>query len=170
MNRRIGVYAIFGISIVVFGLLFATLPSERILLQKEYQSLEVYPTYYYTDFTLASSELNPELSLDLAYDPGDNYSNCLTIFALYNLSLEQFEESFNSTLVKETMVGENWSKSDFGAFWAGWFAGTRSYPFGGEAIPSGEYVFVFWIEPDDPIAGWNATFTVSLSTRLLRFY
>ncbi len=168
MDRRIGVYAVIGIAVVVFGLLFATLPSERILLQKEYTSLEVYPTYYYTNFTVTSSDLNAELSLDLEYDPNDNYSNCLTIFALYNLSLQQFEETFNSTLVKEKMVGEDWKKSDFGAFWAGWFVGTKSFPFG-DSIPPGEYVFVFWIEPDDPITGWSATVTASLSTRLLRF-
>ena len=93
--------------------------------------MEVYPTYYYTDFVVASSELNPELSFGLELDPGNNYSSCMTIFVLYNQSLEQFEESFNSTIVREAMMSEDWDLSDFGGFWAGWFAGTRSFPSGG---------------------------------------
>lgn len=168
MNKQVRIYAAIGIVIILFGLFFATYPFERQLIHREYTPLEAYPTYYYTNFTVASSELNPELSFDLDLDTGDNYTDCIIIWALYNLSLDQFEDIFNSTIMQEAMSSGDWDPEDFNAIWAGWFAGLF-FPHW-NSVPPGEYVFVFWIEPDSPITGWSATFTASLRTRLLILY
>ncbi|MBE0527179.1 MAG: hypothetical protein IH631_09570, partial [Candidatus Thorarchaeota archaeon] len=128
MDKRNRVYAAIGIVIILFGLFFATLPQERLLIQKEYTSFGAYPAYYYTNFTVASSDLNAELSLVLDIDAGNNYTSSTTFFILYRFSLEQFEDSFNSTIVREAMMGGDWDVDDFDAFWGGWFSGISNHP------------------------------------------
>jgi len=165
VNKVRRAYAVIGIVIVIFGLVIATLPLERLLYHEEYTSLGFYPQYYHTNFTVANSESNAELSFNLDLDFGGNYTDCVTIWILYQLLPEQFEESFNITDVHDIMLG-NWDVDDFGAFWAGWFSVSNSPPIW-SPIPAGAYVFVFWIEPDGATTGWSATLSVSLRTRIL---
>ncbi len=166
MNKRQRLYAVLGVVIILFGLLIATYPRNRLLLQKDYTPLDFYPTYYYTNFTIASSDTNAELSFDLNLDFYNNYTSCTTIWILYQLQLEQFEGSFNLTEVRNAMMSEDWEVEDFDAFWAGWFIGNTFFPFW-EPVTSGAYVFVFWVEPHGATIDWSATLTVSLKTSLL---
>ena len=99
-------------------------------------------------------------------DFGDNFTDCTTLWILFQLLPEQFEESFNITEARYIMSQEDWEIEDFDAFWAGWFTGHSVHPFW-ESVPSGAYVFVFWIEPDGPTTDWSATLTVSLRMSLL---
>jgi len=165
VNKGRRVYAVICVVIVIFGLILVTLPLERLLYHEEYTSLEFYPQYYYTNFTVASSDPNAELSFNLDLDFGGNYTDGINTWILYQLLPEQFEESFNITDVHDIMLG-NWDIDDFGAFWAGWFSVGSIHPFW-SPIPAGAYVFVFWIEPDGPTTGWSATLSLSLRTRIL---
>lgn len=166
MNKKQRTYVALSVIIIVFGLLIASYPRERLVLHNNYTPLEFYSTYYDTNFTVASSDTNAELSFDLNLDFGDNYTSCTTVWILYQLPPEQFAESFNLTEVRDAMMSEDWDVEDFGAFWAGWFIDSSFNPFW-EPVTPGAYVFVFWVEPHGPTIGWSATLTVSLRTSLL---
>jgi hypothetical protein len=167
MNKRVKVYAAIGVVIVLLGFLLATTPRERLLYDEEYMSLEFYPmNYYFANFTVASSDTNAEFSFDINLDFGGNYTSCTTLWVLYQLLPEQFEETFNLTEVHNSMSEEDWEVEDFGAFWAGWFIGNSLFPFW-EPVPSGAYVLVFWIDSDGSTTDWSAALTVSLRTSIL---
>jgi hypothetical protein len=150
-----------GILIIPLGWTLLTLPRDRLLLQEDYTSPESYPTYYYVNFTVDNSEMNPQLSFDIELDFAGNYSSFLTSWCLYQLSPAQFEQDFNVTEVRESMSGENWTHD---AYWSGWFFGYH-HPFW-EPIPPGEYILVFWIQPSEPVVDLSITLTASLRTSL----
>ena len=164
MNQRVRIYAVIGVIIILLGLFLVTLPQDRLILQEEYEPLELYPNYYFVNFTVMESDINAKLSFDINIDYGGNYSSTITSWILFQLTLEQFEAVFNISEAHHFMSGEDWDADDFGGFWAGWFIGS-SYPFW-ESIPSGSYVLVFWLVLDGPPAYWSATLTVSLRTSL----
>ncbi len=166
MNKQQRIYVVLVVVIILFGLLIATYPRERLLLQKDYTPLEFYPTYYYANFTITSSDTNAQLSFDLNLDFGDNYTSCTTSWVLYQLQPQQFEDIFNLTDVRNAMMSEDWDVDDFDAFWAGWFIEGTFFPFW-EPVPPGAYVFVFWVEPQGPTINWSATLTVTLKTSIL---
>lgn len=166
MNKKLGGIAVLCIVVVLVGLSLATTPLERSLYSKEYTPLEYYPTYYYTNFSVASSDTNAELSIDIGLDFGGNSSDCTVIWALYELPLEQFVETFNVTEADDAMATNTWEPEDFGAVWAGWFHGGY-YPQHWDPITTGGYVLVFWVKNSELTAGWSASLTLSLRTRLL---
>ena len=155
MNKGIKVYSAIGVIIILFGFLIAITPFERILYNEEFTPLETYPMYYYANFTVARSDTNAKLSLDVNVDYGGNYQ----------LQLEEFEENFNLSQARDTMTRDDWDVDDLDAFWAGWYIGF--YPTPWRPVSPGSYVFVFWIELDGSTTGWSATLTVSLRTSLL---
>jgi hypothetical protein len=163
VNKRIRVYAVISVVIILFGLFILSLPQERLLLQEEYTDLEFFPMYYYANFTVTSSDTNAELGISLGVDVGGNYSSYMTFWMLYQLLPEQFEEHFNITEAYESLSGEEWTSD---AFWAGGGLGDFIFPIW-DTIPTGAYVFVFWIQPDGPTTTWSATLAVSLRTSVL---
>lgn len=168
MDKRVRVF-VATCAIILLGLYLLSIPQERLLHQEEFPSLESYPMYHYTNFTVSNSDINAEISFHLNVDSGNNFSSYMIYSILYQLHLEQFEEDFNVTEARNILTAEEWDLDDIGAFLAG--GGLGDYRNGtfltGVPIHTGTYVFVFWIEPDDAIAGWSATLTFSLSTRLL---
>jgi hypothetical protein len=165
MNKRTCTYAVICIVVIIVGFFFVTRPQERLLLSKEFTSLEYYPQYYYTNFTVLSSDTNAVITLNLNLSFTSNYSDCVTCWILFQLQPEQFEAVFNVTKANDIMASEDWTLDDLNAFWAGWFA-TNRFPSLQEPIPAASYVFVFWTIPDGPTIGWSATFTVSLRTSI----
>ena len=165
MNKRIKVYAVIGVVIILFGFLIATTPFERIHYSEEFTPLESYPMYYYANFTVDSSDTNAKLSIDVNIDYGDNYTSCTTLWILYQLPLEEFEENFNLSQARDTITGGDWDVDDLDAFWAGWFIGF--YPTAWNPVSPGAYVFVFWFENNGSTTGWSATLLVSLRTSIL---
>jgi hypothetical protein len=168
MDKRIRVFAAIC-AIILLGWYLLSIPQERLLHQEEYSSLESYPTYYYTNFTVASSDPNAKLSYHLNVDSGNNFSSYMIYKILYQLQLEQFEEDFNATEARNILTAEEWDLDDIGAFFAGGGLGdyTNGTSLTGVPIQTGTYVFIFWIEPDAPMAGWFATLTFSLRTTIL---
>ena len=166
MTRKLRIYATIGIVIVVVGFLSATNPIELLLYREEFTHLEAYPLYHYANFTLPNSIPNPKLSLDIDMDYGNNYTSYTILWILYKLEVEEFEETFNLTRARELMMGEDWDVDDLDAIWAGWFIGIF-LPTSWEPLPSGAYVFVFWIELNGSMTGWSATLAVSLRTSIL---
>ena len=165
MDKRVRVYATIGIIIVVVGFLIVTTPFERLLYSEEFTPLESYPMYYYANFTVASSDTNAKISIDVDLDYGDNYTSCTTLWILYQLPLEEFEANFNLSQARDTMTREDWDLDDLDAFWAGWYIGF--YPTSWEPVTPGSYVFVFWIELNGSTDSWSATLLVSLRTSIL---
>lgn len=166
MNKKSRDIAVLCIVIVLVAFSFATTPLVRQLNNKEYTPLELYPTYYYTDFKVAGTDLNAELSIDIRIDFGGNYGDCLTLFALYNLPLVQFEESFNVTEVSEIMKRNDWELADLGAIWGGWFVGSPSF-ISWSPVNASDYVLVFWTMYNGTATDWSATLSIFLRTRLL---
>jgi hypothetical protein len=166
MNKRIRVYAVIGVAIILLGFLLATTPREWLLYSEEYTSLELYPMYYYANFTIPGGLPNTELSFDIELDFGGNYTSCGTLWILIQLQLEQFEETFNITEAHNSMSEEDWDVEDFDAVWAGWFIGNSFFPHW-ESVPSGPYVLVFWFDSEGSSTDWSASLTVSLRTSLL---
>ena len=166
MNKRVRAYAVIGVVIILFGFLIATTPLERIHYSEEFTPLEIYPMYYFANFTVASSDTNAKASIDMDVDYGDNYTSYTTLWILYQLQLEEFEENFNLTQARDTMMGGDWDLEDLDAFWAGGFAGVFP-PTSWEPVSPGAYVFVFWFETDGSTTGWSATLLVSLRTSIL---
>ncbi len=163
MNKRYAVYIAIIVGIIILGTFIATIPHERLLYNKEYSPVEYYPSYNYVNLTVDDSDMNAEISFDI--DRSGNYTDCITIWVLYQLSPNQFEEDFNVTEVNDLMSG-GWDLDDFGGFWAGWFAGNTFSPFW-EPVPAGDYVFVFWLRPDGSTTNGSVSLTLSLRTSIL---
>ncbi|MFX1483580.1 MAG: hypothetical protein ACFFCP_10355 [Promethearchaeota archaeon] len=170
MNKKLGFIAILCVVLVLVAWNLATTPQERSLYYQEYTPLEHYPAYYYANFSVASSDINAELWFDIHIDTKFGYPgpNCSVLWALYELPLQQFEETFNLTEANDAMSTNSWKPQDFGAVWAGWFFGGY-YPQDWNPITSGDYVLIFWVRNYEPTAGWSATLAVSLRTRFLQF-
>jgi len=155
-------YVIAAVVIVLIGLVLIVIPGDRPLLLKEYTSLEPYPEFYYSNFTVSSTEANPELILDFDVDYANNYSSYTILWMLLQLTLEQFEEDFNITEAHGSMYGEDWSLD---AVWHGWF--TDFFSPLRDAILPGAYIIVFWIDTDGAMSGWSVTLIAALRTSFL---
>ena len=166
MNKKSTDIAALCIVIILVAFFIATTPFVRSLNNKEYTPLELYPTYYYADFKVRSTDFNAELLIDLRIDFGGNYGSCVTLWALYKLPQVQFEEIFNVTEVSEAMKRNDWKPADFGAIWGGWFAGSHSF-LTWEPVNASDYVFAFFTQYNESATDWSATLSVSLRTRLL---
>ncbi|MFW9953293.1 MAG: hypothetical protein ACFFD3_01985 [Candidatus Thorarchaeota archaeon] len=167
MNTRTRFLFLGCVIFILLGLLLVALPRERLLSNEEYTPLQAYPTYYYTSFTVENADSNAVIRINLDVERGGNFSQYSTMWILYQLTQFQFEESFNITEVYNIMHSGDWSENwTVHYFWLGGILGDYILP-SGEPIPPSAYVFVFWIEPEDPIMGWSATLTISLQTSIL---
>jgi len=158
VNRNRG-YVIAAVIIILIGLVLIAIPRDRLILHEEYTSLESYPEFYHTNFTVSSSEVNPELILDFDIDYADSYSSYTVLWMLLQLTLEQFNEDFNITEAHSAMSGEDWNLDPY---WHGWFTGPFS-PMR-DVINPGAYTIAFWIDTDGAMSGWSVTLTATLRT------
>lgn len=116
MDKHIRIVAILAlVAILLVSYVSAPPQVVRQIYQKEYAPLEFYPKYHYASFTVVSLYTDSELSLDLKFDLGENYTEFLTEWVLYQLPPEQFEESFNITEACERMSQEDWDIDNLGA-------------------------------------------------------
>ncbi len=155
---------IIGIGIIIVfivGILQASIPRMQVIYHEEYSDIDFYPDYYVANFTITRSYYHPELIIDIDVERGDNGCSYLISWRLYNETVQDFQESFNITE----------AKSYFESYWGGWQAGDVGFPLDMQReLPLGSYVFVFWIEPEEPASGWSVEMTLNLRTYLIKLF
>ncbi|MBD3159292.1 MAG: hypothetical protein GF309_10930 [Candidatus Lokiarchaeota archaeon] len=162
MNRKHAILISSGILIiVVVGLFLASMPRVQVIHQEDYSDFDFYPEYYVTNFTIKPTYNHPELIIDIDVERPIESGSHLISWRLYNKTLEDFQESFNISESKESLDG----------YWGGWQANDIGFPLDPhEELPVGSYVFVFWIERDNPASGYTVDITLSLRTYLIKLF
>ncbi|MBS3795136.1 MAG: hypothetical protein KGY80_09575 [Candidatus Thorarchaeota archaeon] len=162
LNRKRAILISSGILIIVIVALFlASIPRVQVIHHKEYSDFDFYPEYYVTNFTIKPTHNHPELIIDIDVEHPMDSGSYLISWRLYNETLETFQESFNLSESKEGLDG----------YWGGWQTNDIGFPLDPqEELPVGSYVFVFWIERDNPTSGWTVEITLSLRTYLIKVF
>lgn len=162
MNRKRAVLISSGILIIVIvGLFLASIPRVQVIHQEDYSDFDFYPEYYVTNFTIKPTHNHPEIIIDIDVERPMDSGSYLISWRLYNQTLETFQESFNISESKESLDG----------YWGGWQTNDISFPLDpGEELPVGSYVFVFWIERDNPTSGCSVEIKLSLRTYLIKVF
>ncbi len=112
------------ILLVVASLAYVLMPTERVLVEKDFSAIGTYPAYYYANFTVDKSDSNAALKIRFNVNSSESL-DFIFIWALYNATVEQFEQSFNITLAEELANQGDWDKEDW--IWYGWMYSSVSF-------------------------------------------
>ena len=146
--------------IMVVGVIFSSVPLNRILFSSADMDPPFYPDYLYGNFTVTEADTgikNPIVKVAVDLDRNEEHIDFVIQFCLLNYTLEKLAQVSNISILR-------YYEGTVGYYWFTWLIPTVEFPL--PNIPC-TYVWVLWIETESIPETWTLDISLTLEFSIL---